>query len=268
MTAEAALVYNVPPENQTIFTEPGVGWKYLQISISSFVGFWFILYAWRYFFDWYKRNDTNYKNFPENFKWYYVQNYAGNVHHLSIFTYCIYSLFTVKCGNKGNTMIAAVNGDMLCLLSAQKEAVFGMVFTMGYLVYDLFVQVFWCQDAQDMLGQIIFHHCSIFIGMVLTMWLGYGFVVVGLFLLTIEISTIFFNYRSNYTREELSKPLPTLIQVIFFITFTISRMCFIPYYLYMQVEIGYYLWDVLSPLKKVSFCYVCFVFVAIYCIHI
>lgn len=130
------------------------------------------------------------------------------------------------------------------------------------------VQVLLCKEAQEMLGLIWFHHLSIFTGLSMTLWIGYGYVTVAFFVLTIEISSIFLNYRSVFSKDEMGKPLPMVIQVLFFITFTVARMVLIPYYLYMEFEVAYYTWDVLSGIKRVAFCYMVFVYVAMYLIHI
>jgi len=120
--------------------------------------------------------------------------------------------------------------------------VYGIVFTMGYLCYDLIVQVWYCGEAQDMLGVIIFHHISIFVGLVGSMVVGYGFITVAFFVLTIEVSSIFLNYRSIYSKEELNRPHGILLQLTFVILFTLSRMLMLPYYVYLEFEMAYWLW--------------------------
>jgi len=108
-------VTKVDPSHTTIFTEPGVGWTYLAIFFGSFVFFWGVLYAWKAFFEYYKRNDENYMKFPENFKWNYVQNFAGNVHHIMIFVYCMVQITSIQC-SKGH-LVDALKGDNVCLMT-------------------------------------------------------------------------------------------------------------------------------------------------------
>ena len=51
------------------------------------------------------------------------------------------------------------------------------------------------------------------------------------------MSTIFLNIRSLYDKKDFGKPVPQLLQYVFFITFTLLRMVFFPfgfYYLYKQ----------------------------------
>lgn len=135
MTTDVNPLDQVPKDLLTIFTEPGVGSKYLQVGAATFSVFWVIIYGWKKFFDWYKRDDSKYKSLPENFKWYYVQNWAGNTHHATIFIYCMYVLFGQTCSKDGgNKLISAATGDKVCMLTVHKEMVYGISFTMGFLL--------------------------------------------------------------------------------------------------------------------------------------
>lgn len=96
-------------------------------------------------------------------------------------------------------------------MQVKKEAVYGFMFTQGYLIYDYIVQVYLCADANPLLNQIKFHHYVVFTAMTCGLFVGYGYIAVGFIGLSIELSSIFLNYRSLYRREELSKPVPTVI---------------------------------------------------------
>lgn len=133
----------ISPEEGTIFMEPGIVWTYLAIFWITFFAFFVVIYGWKFFFDFYKSQDENYTKQPEMFKWLYVQNWAGNTHHIIVSFYCFYNVFTLKCDDKHH-LIASMTGDDVCLMRVQKECVYGIVFTMGYLCYDLIIQVFYC----------------------------------------------------------------------------------------------------------------------------
>ena len=55
--------------------------------------------------------------------------------------------------------------------------------------------------------------------------------------LCIELSTIFMNFRSMYDKKDFGNFGPQLLQILFFIFFTILRMFFMPwgfYYFHKQ----------------------------------
>lgn len=120
------------------------------------------------------------------------------MHHASIFIYIAYVCFSKTCPN-GDSYIYALTDDV-CLLTVRKEAVFGKVFTLGYLIYDYIVQVYYCGDVNPLLKQIKFHHYIVFSAMTCGLIYGFGFVAVGFIGLSIELSSIPLNYRSLYNR--------------------------------------------------------------------
>ena len=72
---------------------------------------------------------------------------------------------------------------------------------------------------------------------------GFGAPGIGNLTLCCEISTIFLNYRSMFTKDQLSEFLPMVNQVIFFIFYTIFRVCLFPYGTYKMLMNMYYAWN-------------------------
>lgn len=166
------------------------------------------------------------------------------MHHLIIFGYIIYIAFWHSCDSKHSYIY--VLADDVCLMQVKKEAVYGFMFTMGYLIYDYIIQVYYCAESNPLLSQIQFHHYIVFTGMICGLVVGYGFVAVGFLGLSIELSSIFLNYRSLFKREEMSKPIPTAIQLIFVVLYIFLRMVMLPYYYFLFVKILYYSWDLIN----------------------
>jgi hypothetical protein len=219
--------------------EEGIWKDYLAILISTFVFFWIVIYAWKLFFDkvWAK---PDYLSKPISQKWFYVQNFAGNVHHIMIFTYVaiVYLKFDPLATDEN-------------FMKNRKEYVYGIMFTSGYILYDGIVQYFYCGDAQDLLTLVMWHHVIVFLGMMCSVVAGYGFVSGGFIGLTVEISTVFLNYRCLYQKTEMGKPIFKFISISFFLTYTIFRIILGPLYTYFFIKSAYLTWGQVTLFQNV-----------------
>ena len=75
---------------------------------------------------------------------------------------------------------------------------------------------------------------------------------IGHFSLLAEVSTVFINYRSFYKKEEMGGTVPMIIQVVFFITFTVFRIFMFPVLTYLVFYSLNYYWQELSVMRKLA----------------
>jgi hypothetical protein len=80
---------------------------------------------------------------------------------------------------------------------------------------------------------------------------GFVFSGVAACSLLVEISTIFINYRCLYRKDQMGQMVPQIIQVLFFILYTIFRMCLFPWATARLVYGAYYIWDLIPLWRKV-----------------
>lgn len=83
--------------------------------------------------------------------------------------------------------------------------------------------------------QTLFHHVIGTTGLFVGVMAGYGAAGIANLSVLTEISTIFLNYRSMFSKNELNNLIPMVNQVLFFITYTIFRMFLFPYGTYMMI---------------------------------
>ena len=116
----------------TIMLEPGIWKTYLCIMVASFAFFFLVLFLWKQFFDkiW---KDEKYLELADTHKWYYLSNWAQNVHHILICSYIFWIGFNSTCDNSYPFIFFF---DDVCLMTIQKEYVFAIMITLGYLVFD------------------------------------------------------------------------------------------------------------------------------------
>jgi hypothetical protein len=79
---------------------------------------------------------------------------------------------------------------------------------------------------------------------------GYGTTGIANLSLLCEISTVFLNYRSMVSKELQNAPIPMVNQVVFLITFILTRVIMLPYLLILQIIMLDNLWDYLSPFRR------------------
>jgi len=74
----------------------------------------------------------------------------------------------------------------------------------------------------------LWHHIWGIAGALCAVFVGYGLPGVAGMVLVVEISTIFLNYRSFYKKEEYHLLVPSVSQLLFFITYTVFRIFWLP----------------------------------------
>ena len=79
---------------------------------------------------------------------------------------------------------------------------------------------------------------------------GYGTAGIANLTVLSEMSTIFLNYRSMYTKEQLSDLVPQINQITFFVLYTVFRMILYPYGIYVLVKMQYYSWDYNTQMRR------------------
>ena len=98
----------------------------------------------------------------------------------------------------------------------------------------------------------MWHHIIGLSGFFCCMYAGYGLPSVGNAALLCEISTLFLNYRSMYSKEELNSTMPMINQILFFITFTVIRVFIFPFFAFMLFINAYMAWDKFDFTRKIA----------------
>lgn len=75
---------------------------------------------------------------------------------------------------------------------------------------------------------MVLHHIVAVCGIIPGISAGFAMPGISNMCMLTEVSTIFINYRSLYDKKDFGTFWPFLLQVIFFIAFTLFRMILIP----------------------------------------
>ena len=183
----------------------------------------------------------------KNDKLLFAGLWTANTHHFVVNILVLMTIYYPKCNP--NTFLAQVREED-CFYYSDSLAVRNLMFTCGYLTYDL-ILLFTVYDQKDKLTtQMKWHHVVGSSGLVAAIYAGYCFPNLGNIALTCEVSTMFLNYRSMYTKEELGKPVPMVNQLVFFFTFTIFRIISFPIIIVYELYGIYMVFNQVNALRK------------------
>ena len=101
--------------------------------------------------------------------------------------------------------------------------------TLGYLVYDFYIQKMYVKDTSDLAAQMTWHHVVGSASILCGLLAGYSVPGVCNMQQAVEFSTIFINVRSLYEKKDFDLFIPQVCQVCFFISFTVLRVIGMPY---------------------------------------
>lgn len=138
-----------------------------------------------------------------------------------------------------------------CFMTVDKRHVHTALIGAGYLIYD-FIILFFYVGADDMLAiQTIGHHFIGTTGLFVGVKAGYGAPGIGNLSLMCELSTFFMNYRSMFPKDQINEFVPQMHQLLFFIAFTVFRMCLFPFGIYLFFMTWYYSFDYVDSQKHI-----------------
>ena len=186
---------------------------------------------WRFLFEKVIGN-KRYLGFDEQQKAYFLSTWTANSHHVILIGFILNNFITPNC-EKDYPFEWFY--EQACFEKVDKRFILVAMLTSGYLSQDFYVQKYMVKDDSPLGRQMVWHHISGVVGIILGISAGFAMPGISNLCLFAEISTIFINYRSLYDKKDFGNFGPQLLQVIFFFTFTIFRMilmpCTLPYFL-------------------------------------
>ena len=162
----------------------------------------------------------------------------SNLHHLFVLIFCIYNL-RHACDDNSDYPVTHdepyyrwIYSDQ-CFMQPYEGFGILLTITLGYLVMDLTALVFYYEEWTSVRKQTIAHHALAITGFLLAFVGGFGLPGIAQSSLITEISSMFLNYRHYFNNQKEMKVAGMINQIIFFITFTVTRMLWAPYLLYL-----------------------------------
>jgi len=109
---------------------------------------------------------------------------------------------------------------------------------------------------------MIWHHYLVILGIFCGLYGGFTTVLVSNLGSLCEVSAIFLNYRSFFTKEEMNDPIPTINQTCFFFAYTIFRVLLFPYCFYEMFRGYFWTRHLMSVDREIAYI-ICLIFYAL-----
>ena len=215
--------------------------------LSFTIGFFIVLKAWDLFF-----RAIGYKFYLDKDDYDRLdlrQLYTSNTHHVIVLVLVFYSLLNSECSDAYNYIWFK---DEVCFYSVDKQHVINVMFAVAYLIYDFILLMFFFKLESALIKQTLYHHVFGAICLLCALNTGYAMIGIANASLICEISTIFLNYRNQYKTEELNERVPMVNQIIFLITFIITRIFLLPYLFWLELLMIARLWNDLSDTRRIT----------------
>ena len=107
-------------------------------------------------------------------------------------------------------------------------------------------------DTDKTSREMLIHHQMVISGCLIGIWAGFAAPSVGNLACFCEISAIFLNYRSMWSKEEMNDPLPSLNNIVFFFCYLIFRVILFPFCLYCLVINCLWTWHIQSWDRRIG----------------
>lgn len=100
--------------------------------------------------------------------------------------------------------------DDVCFMKLKPSFVCVEMAYLGYITFNFIELRFWINDKDATSKQIMYHHILVVIGVFMGLYGGFAAAGVSNVACLCEISNIFLNYRSMWSKEEQNDPIPTI----------------------------------------------------------
>jgi len=196
------------PENfrsGSMFTKESDLQTYLIVYLASIVAFFIINYFLRFLFSTcVNTNVFDKKSVKERMR--YLEKWTSNVHHVLIVYLTYYNFKNQDCEIEGESFFS----NDVCMLQVDSKFVMAELVYLGYMTENFIELKFWINDQDPTAKQMIWHHYLVLFGIACGLHGGYATILVANLASLCEISAIFLNYRSFFTKEEQNLPIPSL----------------------------------------------------------
>ena len=105
----------------------------------------------------------------------------------------------------------------------------------GYITENFIEYKFWVGDQDDTSKQMLWHHVMVVFGVWMGLFGGFAAAGVSNCACFCEVSAIFLNYRSMWSKKEMNDPIPTVNQLCFFFSYFIFRILLFPWCVAMLI---------------------------------
>ena len=118
--------------------------------------------------------------------------------------------------------------DEQCLLSYKPFVSHSIMFSLAYFIIEIVELKYYFKDTTKVGLQILVHHYLCIAVFVICLTGGYDLPAISQTVMLCEISNVFLNFRDSILGKDATGILPTVNNLLFFVTFTLFRVLYFP----------------------------------------
>ena len=202
-------------------------WIYLAFYFGTIIFHILWHYVLRFWFETI-RAKPYFMDKNEKQKMRYLEKWNSNWNHVLVMIMCYWNYLESQKDCDFFT-------DDVCFMTMKPRFVAVEMVYIGYITENFIEYKYWIADTDATSKQMLWHHVIVVTGCWLGMYGGFAAPGVSNCACFCEVSAIFLNYRSMWSKEEMNDPIPTLNQLCFFFSYFIFRILLFPWCVAMLI---------------------------------
>lgn len=193
---------------------------------------------------------------------------AGIVHHFIVAIYSYYLMYNSCYNELGYGSPSEKGGSFTssgkhfgwwrsdnCMMEYNQGYTFNVLISIAFMTVELVILHTKLDNPSILNKQTIMHHYMAITGFGLSLIAGYGMPGLSNASLVCEFSSIFLCMKDMFTKDTRNSFSGIIVQVCFFITFTVFRFIMFPVLAYRGVVIGILSWNLVGWFRKICIAY-------------
>lgn len=138
----------------------------------------------------------------------------------------------------------------VCMMEANKGYTYNVLISIAYMTIDYIVLNNWIEQKTILDKQTMTHHLMAISGFGMSLIAGYGMPGISNASLLCEFSSIFMCFKDMFTRDTRNSFWGIIVQICFFMTFTVFRFIMFPFLAYRTITTCILAWKYIGPLRR------------------
>jgi len=138
----------------------------------------------------------------------------------------------------------------VCMMEANKGYAYNLLISIAYMTVDYIILDRWIEKKSIINKQTLLHHVMAISGFGMALISGYGMAGISNASLLCEFSSLFMCWKDMFTRETRNSFWGIVVQIGFFITFTMFRFILFPFFGYRTVTTIILAWNMIGWFRR------------------
>lgn len=249
-----------------IILDDGDALRYFLVFMGGFIFFSFNNVFWWKLMECLKIKQFMERDYHERL--YFNACVSGIVHHVIVATYSLYLLYN-SCQNELGYGYPSEKGgsytssglhfgwirDGVCMTEYNKGYTYNVLMTCSFMTVELIMYKIYTEKLTALERLSIIHHFMALGGFSISLVAGYGMPGLSSASLLCEYSSIFLNLKDMFTKDTRNTFWGIIVQVMFFLTYTIFRFIWFPFLAYRSIAMAILYFNLVTWPRRICMIY-------------